>query len=461
MTHILIVCGDTVNLNMGGVGVRSWELASSLAGDFQVTLAIPNPSDLAPERFRLLSYDLEGGDLRPACQGVDAIITHGFVLHFHPYLREMGIPLAIDLYVPFLLESLVWHGGDEPIQHIPAYEEYLRVQTELLRAGDFFFCASERQRDYWLGWLHAQKRINPHTYAADPSLRSLIDLVPFGIPEGKPAPGEAVLKGKRSGIEVSDRLIIWSGGIWDWLDPLILIRAMQTLAEGHPELKLYFLGTRHPNPTVSGMEMPARAIQLSKDLGLYERSVFFGDWVPYLERGRYLAEADLSVITHLSHIETHFSFRTRVLDCIWAEIPIVISDGDAISELVEKEHIGEVVPPGNVEALAAAIEKVLGRLEQPGYGPAFERVKEEFRWNRVVDPLRAFCQAPHFAADKGHYLTELERISQDKDGFLAQVVKDKDQFWQAIVDDRDATIQRYRSSLPFRAYGLVKRLLKR
>jgi hypothetical protein len=88
-------------------------------------------------------------------------------------------------------------------------------------------------------------------------------------------------------------------------------------------------------------------------------------------------------------------------------------------------------------------------------------VKENFRWKTVVGPLRDFCRESHFAADKGKYLTEVERISLAKDGFLEQVIKDKDRFYQAIVADRDATIQRYRNTLPFRVFGFIKRILGR
>lgn len=455
MKKIFIVSGDTVDVNMGGVGVRSWELARALAKDFEVRLAVPNQTSLQQPGIELISFDLQKDDLRPYLEDVGVIITQGFVLHFHPYLRESGIPLAIDLYVPFLLEGLVWHH-EEFESWIPAYEEYSRVQGELLRAGDFFFCASERQRDYWLGWLHAQKRINPHTYMADPTLRKLIDLVPFGLPEGKPKLDHPVLKGVHPGIGPNDRVLIWSGGIWDWLDPLTLIRAVAELTPRYPALKLYFLGTRHPNPVISGMSMPDRAIELSKQLEVYERSVFFGDWVPYEERSNYLAESDLSVVSHLSHIETHFSFRTRVLDCFWAGLPLVVTEGDAMSELVKETGIGIVVPPNDVHAMADAIEQLLNNLDQPAYEAAFDRLRERFCWENAIAPLRRFCQEPHFAPDKGHYLTDVERISRDKDAFLERVVAD----YKAIIADRDAAIERYRNMLPLRLYRSIKRILR-
>ena len=87
----------------------------------------------------------------------------------------------IDLYVPYQLENL------ELARHLPlprriADNDY--AQTSLngqIRRGDFFLCASDKQRDLWLGNLAAMGRVNPRVYDEDPSLRSLIDVVPFGI----------------------------------------------------------------------------------------------------------------------------------------------------------------------------------------------------------------------------------------------------------------------------------------
>lgn len=463
MNNILIISADTVDSHMGGVGVRNWELAHALAPHCNVTLAVPNETDLRSQNVTVLPFQMQGGDLRAAASQAQVVITHGPVLHFHPYLREMDLPLAVDLYVPNLLESLVWHDQDDWEQWIPAYQEYLRLQLELLRAGDFFFCASERQRDYWLGWLHAQKRINPHTYRQDPTLRKLIDVVPFGLPAGSPVLRKHVLKGVHPGIALNDTLILWSGGLWDWLDPLSLIRAVARLAPRYPQLKLYFMGTRHPNPEVADMSMPARTIELSRELGLYDKAIFFGDWTPYQERENYLAEADLAVVSHPAHIETRFSFRTRVLDCIWAGLPLVATAGDAMADWVKDEHLGLVVPPGDERALADAIETILSQGGRAAYTSAFERLRNSLRWANTVQPLLEFCLAPALAPDKGQYLTDVERISRDKDAFLQQVIRDKDAFLEKVVAEKDAEFQKlleqYHRSLPYRVYYGLKKLL--
>lgn len=477
MTRVLIICNDHVSASMGGMGVRNWEIARALADSCEVTLAIPNQPDMAAEGVRLLPFDLQHGDLRPEARQADILIAMGNVLHFHPYLREIDVPAAVDLYVPSLLESLVWHAHDPLEEWIPAYQEYLRIQLELLRYGDFFYCASERQRDYWLGWLNAQKRINPHTYRQDPTLRRLIDVVPFGLPQGAPLLRQPAMKGVIPGIAAGDQVILWSGGLWDWLDPLTPIRAMALLASRHPRLKLHFMGTRHPNPVVSNMSMPERALALSQELGLLNRSVFFGDWVPYAARESYLAEADLALVAHPDHIETRFSFRTRVLDCIWAGLPIVATDGDSMADWIRSEKMGEVTPVGDAAAMAAAIERVLEAGGRPAYASSFENLRLRLRWDRVVEPLRRFCLAPSRAADSGLYLTELERIVRDKDAYINQIIHDKDAYINQIIHDKDAyfdsvvherdqqiaslsaQLDRIRSLLPVKIYRRIRRLL--
>jgi glycosyltransferase involved in cell wall biosynthesis len=442
MKKVLVISNDVVDQKMAGVGVRNWEIANALAVDCEVSLAIPNDSKLESPHVKLVKYDPEGGHLRELAGQVDALVLGGSTLHFHPYLRDLGVPMAVDLYVPNLLESLVWHEQDDLADWKPHYEEYLRVQLELLRAGDFFFCASERQRDYWIGFLHAQKRINPHTYSADHALRRLIDVVPYGLPEEPLPERRPVLKGLTPGIPENAFLILWNGGLWDWLDPLTLVRAMAMLENRLPQARLYFMGASHPDVRIQNVAMPEQTIRLSKELGLYDRTVFFGDWAPYAERGRYLQEADLSAVLYADHIETRFSFRTRLMDCMWAGLPVVTNGGDELSELMVKAGVGERVPYGDPAAVAEAIAARAAGKKSVSPEKVWEDLRRDFRWQYVTAPLMAFCQNPHLAEDKGQYLTDVERVTKDKDAFHEKVVKEKDDFLEKVVHDKDAFLEK-------------------
>ncbi len=197
-------------------------------------------------------------------------------------------------------------------------------------------------------------------------------------------------------------MTLWAGGVYSWLDPLTLLHAVDLLSKQHNDVRLVFLGMRHPNPEVPTMDIAGHTRMLANRLGLTDRHVFFNEtWVPYAERQNWLMDADCGVTTHHEHIETTFAFRTRVLDYLWAGLPIVTTDGDSFADLVRAEGLGVVVPPENPEALAEALRRVL--YDDEFARAARERiavVRERFTWETVLAPLISFCRNPMPAADR-------------------------------------------------------------
>jgi hypothetical protein len=82
-----------------------------------------------------------------------------------------------------------------------------------------------------------------------------------------------------------------------------------------------------------------------------------------------------------------------MLDFIWAGLPVVCTEGDALSELVGRDGLGEVVAPGEHEAMAKALARVLER-GRDAYAPAFAAAAEAFAWPRVTAPLARMIAAP-------------------------------------------------------------------
>ncbi len=268
-----------------------------------------------------------------------------------------------------------------------------------LALGDYFICASERQRDWWLGQLEASGRINPATYQADPTLRQLVDVVPYGLPMEPPVATRPLIKGVWEGIADTDKVVLWGGGLWPWLDPLTAIHAIHQLVETRPEIKLLFPGTRHPNKDVATMPTQLEAAkELAQRYGLTDRNVFFGDWVAFPDWPNVLLESDVALTLHADSIETRLAFRSRVLDYIWAELPIVATTGDATSDLIADYGLGIQVHPNDAAGVAAAIVALVD--EAPALrAPAFAQARTQLNWERAAAPLAAFCRAPHHAPD--------------------------------------------------------------
>lgn len=398
-TRVLIITGDTVSAKMAGPAIRAWEMSAELGRKHDVRLLVLAKPDIKPDTF---SMDvLTEATLPEHLDWADVVFFQGFIMHAHPCIADSGKILVADLYDPFHLENLEMFRRDDPGKRDNIFKSDLEVIGDQLRTCDFFVCASEKQRDFWLGQLAGSGRLNPHVYDRDPTLRTLIDVVPFGLSSEPPVHSQPVLKGVVPGIGVDDKVILWGGGIYNWFDPLTLIHAVAKVAVDHPEIKLFFMGMAHPNPDVPEMRMAVQARRLAEELDLEGKHVFFNDgWVPYEERSNYLRESDLGVSCHLEHIETTYSYRTRVLDYFWAELPVIVTRGDALSYLVEERGLGLTVGPGDIQGFTAALTSMIEDEELArDCRLNVSKLLPELTWGQVIKPLDQFCSAPHRAAD--------------------------------------------------------------
>src|SRR5215216_4532141 len=396
--RVLVVSNDVVGRAMAGPGIRYFHFAQELSRSHDVTLLVPELVDVDLDGVDVRSWrGLRRRDLVALCATRDAVVAQ----HLPPLvmrdLARLPVRVVYDLYDPYLIENLPFYAADSPGA---AEEAELRagalLQQIALATGDAFVCASERQRDLWLGMLAALDRVDLDRYRGDEELRGLVDVVPFGCDVEPPIAMRPVLKGVVPGIRHEDTLLLWGGGVWNWLDPLTPIRAVARLAERRDDVKLYFLGLERPNPDVARMAMAQRAVELADDLGVRDRHVFFNfGWVPYAERADYLTEADLGITAHLNTVEARFAFRTRVVDYLWARVPVLATRGDALAELVGERGLGRELDFGDVDGWVSAIEELLD--DTASYAEVRARiaeVRDHFAWPRVVEPLVRLIEAP-------------------------------------------------------------------
>lgn len=400
--RILIISHDVVGAQMAGPGIRYYHLARVLSGEFAVVLAVPNAvdPDFHNGAFHIVEYRKgDWASIAPWVEKVKTIVCPSVIAGDFPRLADSGVPLVIDGYDPLLVEWLTLTQAKAQEQQM-CWSPWLGALTRQYLIGDFFICASERQRDWWIGLLEAHGRINPWTFAEDASLRRLIDVVSYGLPETPPQHTRPVVRDVWQGIAAKDRVILWGGGLWPWLDPLTAIRALAQVWEQRQDVRLIFPGTRHPNPAMANIQTHAgSARELAAQLGLLDQGVFFGDWIPYADWQNVLLESDIALTLHYDGLETRQAFRSRVLDYIWAGLPTIAARGDAISELIARHDLGITVNCEDVEDVAGAMLRLLDTPRET-FAERFDHARRALTWERVVQPLRAFCRAPRRAPDK-------------------------------------------------------------
>lgn len=405
--RVVVITGDPIGEKMAGPAIRAWNISADLARDHSVRLISLSTATKESQDFTLFTIspfdDLAFGVHE---KWAEVIIFQGHAMEFFPSLQRSQKILVADVYDPMHLEQLeqarefsldVWQ---DRVSHAT------RVLNQQLGRADFFLCASERQRLFWLGQLAGLGRLNPASYADDPDFSRLIAVVPFGLEGVFPDADRSVLKGVIPGIAIEDKVLLWSGGLYNWFDPQTLIRAVSTLVKRRPTVRLFFQGTKHPHPGVPEMEIVAKSRALAANLGVLDSAVFFNQsWVDYGDRHNYLSEADAGVSTHFDHIETTMSFRTRILDYLWAGLPMVVTDGDFFAELIREEDLGIVVEAEDEHSLAEALEVVL-------FDPQVsERMRHnidgyrgQFRWEVVLKPLHDFVDHARLAGDSAYTL---------------------------------------------------------
>ncbi|MGI8554055.1 MAG: glycosyltransferase family 4 protein [Dehalococcoidia bacterium] len=400
--RILVVSRSVVGSRMSAPGIRAFHMAQILAEQVEgatVTLAIPEGSDLTAAEAATFGYSVYRYDRRSWARLIrnhDLLISLGFPPMAIPFSQRRL--LIVDLFSNFAMEWMeAGKSQRNRRRRFAWYEAQRRYLNLQLTLADFVICNNERQRETWLGFLSSLGLISAAVYDRDRSLRRLVAVCPHGI-RSDPLPDRRhSLDELAPGIGSGDRVLIWNGGIIDWYDPLTAIRAMAVLSRQRPEVKLLFVGSRYPDPGFADNSPTFQAAQaLSRELGLYNRTVFFKyGWVPYEAMKSYLLGSCAGLSTYYDNAETHSSYRTRFVDLFWAELPLICTRGDILAEMVERRPLGLTVPEKNVDAVVAAVKRLLD--DEQFYDRCranLHQLKGEMGWEQTLQPLVAFCRDP-------------------------------------------------------------------
>ena len=380
MSRVALLSSEPLRPQMAGIGIRYLELARRLPRPgLEVVLLSPgDPADVPPVPATVRR--LERGRLRELVGDCDAAVAQGQLAN-DLVLEVPDLPTAIDLYDPWLIENFHYL---ETLGLDPYRNDHASWVLQLGR-GDFFLSSSEEQRLFYLGFLAALGRVNPERAAADPDLVDLVAVVPFGVPAELPA-HVPYLEPRAPG----ERRLLF-GGLYDWYDPWTLLDAL--VGPGRrawPAWRLYFI--RNPNPESTPQRRLAEVERWCRERGLWGERVQALDWVPAERRYDLLRDVDVMVAPHRPSLETRLSLRTRFLDALAAGCPVVTSEGGTLSRLLREHGGGWVVPPGDVEALAAALVEAVEFPERRA--AAGRALAARFAWEAALGPLVRFCLAP-------------------------------------------------------------------
>lgn len=357
MFSVVVHTPDVVGERMAGPGIRAWHLARAISAVAPVTLVARIEGELPS----LPSFEL----VERGSAAADQVLRDASVLVGQPARgfgrRRRVQKLVADLFDPTVLELRELYGTHPSLrQRVHVAAEWWRLAESLMRA-DLLVSAALKQREFYR--------------ALQSSDAPWID-VPFGI---DPAEVSACAKPQ-------DNLLIWGGGVWEWLDPSTAIDAVLQLNAEGLRCRMLFLGRTRPNRDLIDRRREDRFTQLLEHGRGYVSAN--DEWVPYRQRLAWLRSGKITIMLHRATPEAEYSIRTRLFDSIAAGVPVIATEKGFAAELVAREGLGIVVPPGDVGAVVSATRRLLGDdVLHASCVSNLERLRSEFAWERVTRPL--------------------------------------------------------------------------
>jgi glycosyltransferase involved in cell wall biosynthesis len=339
--EVVVTTPDVVGDRMAGPGIRVTYFARELAKISGVNVTI-----------------LDRNGARDALADADVLIgqpARGF------FKRRRGQRIVYDLFDPLVLELRELYGAAPSLrQRVHLAAEWTRLQFALAHA-DLLICAARQQREFYsqLQWRDV------------PWIE-----VPFGVDMSEVTGCAAV----------RDNIVVWGGGVWEWLDPKTAVDAIVRLNREGLRCRLLFLGRSRPNQEVVERRREDRFSRLLAEGAPYVDAN--AEWVPYRERLSWLRGGKVAIMLHRPTPEANFAIRTRLFDAIAAGVPVVATERGFAAELVEREGLGVVVPPLDVAAVADAIRRLL--TDDAFHGNCvtnLERIRPAYAWEVVTRPL--------------------------------------------------------------------------
>ncbi|WP_353473411.1 glycosyltransferase [Salipiger sp. H15] len=160
----------------------------------------------------------------------------------------------------------------------------------------------------------------------------------------------------------------------------LLLRALASLAPRHPALRLRLIGD---GPERAALEA------MTRDLGIAGRTEFLG-YRSQAEVAEALAGADVFVLPSFAE-----GVPVVLMEALAAQVPVVTTRIAGVPELVEHGTSGLLVPPGDAEALAAALEVLLADPDRRRAMGAAGRARVEAEFDVTIEAAKLSALFTH------------------------------------------------------------------
>lgn len=417
MKKILIISNGPVPApeikNVEGGGLRAWGLANGLQNNskdkYEVEVSynqVFKQDNFTDELNGIKISTWEISTLADKIQEFDSVLVSynaGDITQTVVDNIRQDQQLILDGYVPIHIEMSA-RNSDNLDREYDAFNFENKIWTKALRRGDILLCANESQKKFYTGVMAQVGRINPITYGDE----DLIQIVPYGIYREKAVakhdPVSKLVKNKKA------FKLLWFGGIYPWFDLTNLLEAVKNANKTTP-IELIMVGVKNPfNQHPDFIKRYEEVMDYIKNNNMDE-IVHITDWVKFEDRAEWYLGSDAVVLINNIGMENTLAWRTRLVDYVWADLPIVTNGGDPMSDILEANKAVYILPDLDAKTIEKEIIKISKDKETlKQVSTNLSKVRRLFYWDKVTENLSKLISKGYKPADAG-LLKEVEILN--------------------------------------------------
>ncbi len=407
MTSVL-VCGLCPlpfenTLRSFGPGIRSWQLAHSLASSghrvhlvaLKIASGYEDTDALRRETRDGVTIerldDAEFFDTAALARRIEEVRPEALVgatVYGSHVLARCGaeLPFWADQFGHVMAEAQAkahLEGENWPLAH------FWQLLEPVLATADKLSVVSGRQRWAAVGELGMAGRLSAETCGYE-----LTAVIPCAVVPPRPVSTQPVLRGRQ--IPEDAFVVLWSGGYNVWSDVHTLFEGLEHAMADNDRVCFVSTGGEiggHDETTYRGFE---RRVAGSR----FRRRFHLQGWVRAELVPSYQAEADLGVLTETPIYEGRLGSKNRIVQWLGAGLPVAYNRVGDLGALLAGEELGLTFEVGDAAGLARQIlwaadhPEDLERLRRRAQGYAARELSFEATTRDLVSWARRPCRAP-------------------------------------------------------------------
>lgn len=306
------------------------------------------------ENFKSWTFTFNSLAIREAVRistqikGFDLVHAHDWLAAYagRSVARIFDLPLITTIHATEHGRNLGLHNR---IQH-----EINEIEKNLALEADKVICCSNYMKEEICTLF--SKDIND------------VIIIPNGV---EPEAFAALPVNPRFSIDLSDKVVFFIGRLVPEKGVCQLVKAFPRIVERVPEARLYIGGK---GPLNNNLEI------LVDELGIADKVIFTG-FIRDEERNYLYHKANVAVFPSL-----YEPFGIVALEAMATMTPVIVGDAGGLAEIVEDGITGLKVKPGDQEAIAEAVIKVLtdDSLAQRLQSNASKMVESVYTWDAIA-----------------------------------------------------------------------------